>query len=202
MRLLCPNCRKTIDAYEFRGRTPGIIYNVSCLNCGKQVNAVEIVEEKKEGEKTELADSEIEPTEKDKELADLLIRMIPAGEALAVIKDAPKLAKLIAFRLIVFGIVFFATQSSFAVDIKNPYFLVFLSTISLIALHVVLLIPRSVILDRASWVEYWVICLFALIPALLVISEILLIYYYFWSFLIDVIVTLVAVKIIGKKAKI
>lgn len=78
----------------------------------------------------------LDPTEEDKKIADAVINFIPGLGVITTIGNSIEMAKLLLIRIIVFGLLFFHREDILTTDIKNPYFLVVISSVSLVALHI------------------------------------------------------------------
>ncbi|MDO8554661.1 MAG: hypothetical protein Q7S22_07680 [Candidatus Micrarchaeota archaeon] len=137
-----------------------------------------------------------EPTEEDKEIANALVRFVPGLSALSVIGETTEIVKFLLFRTVIFGFLFLYNKDIFSGDLKNPYFLVLVSSASVVLLHISYLIKERnndfiSSLSNDFFGPFVLMLPFGIVALLIggmVFSEILLLTYNIQFFLIDIVI--------------
>lgn len=132
MKLICRNCKSIITYSKFIEKKYGIIQNVFCKRCKKEVEAFIV--------RTEWAKwnpKNIEPTESDEKIATAIGQIIPIMQVLYVIDNSRKLLKFLILRFLAFVLLLYSQSMKIGYDFNNPYFLLITSSVFIVLIHLI-----------------------------------------------------------------
>lgn len=139
--LLCPECKSRIDVPFFMPKS-GPRIHVQCPKCDKEVNAFMVTIRDADVRKN--LELETEPTEREGREAQILAWAVPAGGALMAIGNGREIAKLLAGRVALFGVILLISGISIQPSLQNPFFLIACSSVFLLAAHAVYVIGSKI----------------------------------------------------------
>ena len=147
-------------------------------------------------------EKDAEPTEKEAREAEILASAVPAGGALMAIGDTKEVAKLLLFRIALFGLAFLLFGGSLAVSFQNPCFILAGSSFFILVVHALFVIGSKIdIRAMMSGSEIFTIIIatlsFVMAFGPLVFFEVMLLAFAPLFFILDIVIA--AVMLLSKK---
>ncbi len=144
--VVCPICKTVLPVLLKMPKIGTQKTNETCPHCNKKVR----------GRVTDhISINHVEPIHKDvkEEEANIISNSIPALDAISTIGNSNKVGRFILVRIALFGFSFFAFHGIFTITLTNPYFLVLVSSVSLIMCHIIHIISNrsNIMKSIADW---------------------------------------------------